>query len=346
MTTSVPKRRNGVLSALYALGKGGTQLARTGEATARPSGESGNVAGARKLFVYIASPSFSGSTLLTFLLNAHPDVCTVGELKAGMPEGGNYLCSCGRRLVECDFWQRIVEEHARLGRRFDLNDFGMRFERQPSRWVGKVLGAGVRCSSLELLRDAAIATLPPLRRARDRTLENIETFALAATRITGARVFLDGSKDPFRLKYLPRLKHFKLKVIRIIRDGRGVTNSMMRNEKQSLEASARSVRNMCIQLERMELKLPAEDCTKVYYERLCREPNATLNALYRFLDLDPSRAATDYRGVEHHIMGNRMRLRNGSEITLDEKWRRELSAQDLEVFERIAGDMNRAAGYE
>ena len=32
--------------------------------------------------VYILSPSYSGSTLLTFLLNTHPEIATIGELKA------------------------------------------------------------------------------------------------------------------------------------------------------------------------------------------------------------------------------------------------------------------------
>src|SRR5690606_37344402 len=124
----------------------------------RPSGDT--PPGGKRVFAYIASPSFSGSTLLTFLLNAHPDVCTVGELKAGMPDGYNYVCSCGVPLGQCDFWQRVIDAHRRTGRNFDLNDFGMRFERQPHRWVGKILGAGVRGPLLEWVRDTAIACLP------------------------------------------------------------------------------------------------------------------------------------------------------------------------------------------
>lgn len=302
--------------------------------------------GGERIFAYIASPSFSGSTLLTFLLNAHPDVCTVGELKAGMPDGYNYVCSCGEPLGRCGFWQRVIEGHARAGKRFDLNDFGMRFERQPRRWAGRILGAGVRGPLFELARDTAIALLPPLRQARDHTLENIETFARVVVDMTGSRVFLDGSKDPFRLKYLPRLRGFRLKVIRITRDGHGVMNSTMRNENQPPEAAARLFRAHTIELNRMESRLPDDSCIRVQYERLCREPEATLDRLYRFLGLDPGRAAADYRSVEHHIMGNRMRLRNSSEIALDEKWRHELKPEDQKLFDRIAGDLNRALGYE
>ena len=49
--------------------------------------------------IYIMSPSFSGSTLLTFLMGAHPSVATVGELKAtSLGDIDEYDCSCGSRI--------------------------------------------------------------------------------------------------------------------------------------------------------------------------------------------------------------------------------------------------------
>ena len=58
--------------------------------------------------VYIASPSYSGSTLLTFLLNAHRDVATMGELKWGPIDLETYCCSCGELLTACPFWQDVA----------------------------------------------------------------------------------------------------------------------------------------------------------------------------------------------------------------------------------------------
>ena len=44
--------------------------------------------------VYILAASHSGSTLLAMLLGSHPDVCTVGELKAtSLGNVEEYLCS-------------------------------------------------------------------------------------------------------------------------------------------------------------------------------------------------------------------------------------------------------------
>ena len=75
-------------------------------------------------FVYIASPSYSGSTLLTFLLAAHPEVASIGELKASaMGDADAYTCSCGAPIRRCPFWRRVCDELARRGLDFDLDDF-------------------------------------------------------------------------------------------------------------------------------------------------------------------------------------------------------------------------------
>src|ERR1041384_2871141 len=62
---------------------------------------------------YILSASHSGSTLLAMLLGAHPDACTVGELKlTSMGDVNQYRCSCGDRLMTCSFWR---SEERRVG---------------------------------------------------------------------------------------------------------------------------------------------------------------------------------------------------------------------------------------
>ena len=52
-----------------------------------------------------------------------------------------------------------------------------------------------------------------------------------------------------------------------------------------------------------------------------------------------------FRSVEHHILGNRMRLRHETTIALDEKWRTMLDERALAAFDTVAGPMNRRYGY-
>jgi hypothetical protein len=81
------------------------------------------------------------------------------------------------------------------------------------------------------------------------------------------------------------------------------------------------------------------------YEDLCADPAATIAKVFTFAGVDPSRASTDFRAHQHHVVGNGMRLDTTSEIRLDARWRTALRANDLLRFEAVAGDLNRRLGY-
>src|SRR5258706_9375366 len=50
--------------------------------------------------------------------------------------------------------------------------------------------------------------------------------------------FLDSSKDPVRLHYLLRSDRWEVKVIHLIRDGRGVSNSYRKHEDADMTSAA------------------------------------------------------------------------------------------------------------
>jgi hypothetical protein len=62
--------------------------------------------------------------------------------------------------------------------------------------------------------------------------------------------------------------------------------------------------------------------------------------------VDPAQTSADFRSVEHHVLGNGMRLDPTSEIRLDQRWKSVLSPADLPVFDSVAGKLNRRYGYE
>jgi hypothetical protein len=41
-----------------------------------------------------------------------------------------------------------------------------------------------------------------------------------------------------------------------------------------------------------------------------------------------------------------MRLKSGSDIRVDERWRTKLTKEDLATFDEIAGDLNKKYGYQ
>jgi hypothetical protein len=46
------------------------------------------------------------------------------------------------------------------------------------------------------------------------------------------------------------------------------------------------------------------------------------------------------------VLGHSTRLKGSGSVKLNEKWRTELSAADLRVFEALAGRQNRTLGYQ
>lgn len=319
--------------------------------------ESQGVAPGRIELLYLASSSFSGSTLLTLLLAAHRRIATIGELKAtAMGDIDRYRCSCGARIRGCAYWADLGALLARRGVPFDLSRFGTHFRsEQAGSLADRALRAQVRGPLLEAARSLALRVLPGASRELQGILERNRALIDAVCALRGASIFLDGSKEPNRLQYLSQSAHWPVKFVHLVRDGRGVLQSMIkrvlrrpraaRRSRPSLVAAlARHWRRVNLACERVIARLPAERWVRVRYEDVCREPQGSIQPIFRLLGIDPIELPEDFREIEHHILGNYMRLKDGR-IALDEQWRTALSPEDLATFERVAGRINRRYGY-
>jgi hypothetical protein len=298
-------------------------------------------------FVFLTAHSFSGSTLLSFLLGAHPEIATVGEMFIARgidPE--TYVCSCGQRIGECPFWRRVSLEMAARGVPFDVRRNEASFS---TNGVGRVshllLTAEPRGAVLETARSAALALIPGAKRELDRRLRINEALAEVVTGLRGARAFVDASKRPGRLLHLRRIPSLDIRVIHLVRDARAVTRSTMRNLGRGAEEGARSWLGSTLDAERLRPRFPADRWMTLRYEDLCLQPGATLDRISRFIGVAPGSTVPDFRSVDHHIIGNRMRLSHTSEISLDERWRTEMPAGQIRAVERIAGAALERYGY-
>jgi hypothetical protein len=176
----------------------------------------------------------------------------------------------------------------------------------------------------------------------------------AICELRGTRVFVDGSKEPNRLRYLVDSGLWDVKAVYLVRDGRGRTLSKLRRRKypsvpapdrrryvRNAAATWRRVNESC---QRALAGLPREAWVRVRYEDLCRDPSATLAPVLELVGEPPIEMPEDFRSIDHHILGNVMRLRSGR-IELDEQWRADLNAAELAAFDEVAGEMNRSMGY-
>lgn len=317
---------------------------------------------------YILSASHSGSTLLAMLLGAHPELVTVGELKAtALGDPDSYLCSCRSRIRECEFWRAITQRMEKRGVTFDVTNAGTDLRSEATPYVKRLLKPLHHGPLLEALRDAALACSGAWRRKLPRI--QALNYALMASVLeqTGRAVIVDSSKIGIRLKYLLRTTGLDVRVIRLVRDGRGValtyldpgqfadasepslrgggTGTAPLPARRSMAEAAEEWRRSNEEAEAVLARLERSQWMQVQYERLCAEPTATIASICSFLGVDPGATVLDFRSRPHHIIGNGMRLDSVGVIRLDERWKAELSPSDLNVFQAVAGTMNRRLGY-
>ena len=320
-------------------------------------------------YVYILGASHSGSTLLTLLLNAHPSIATVGEIApGGLPEPDNYFCSCGSAITRCPFWNAIYLQARARNIRYAFDDFGTRFRLPESRLGDWLLQPLHRGRVLEFIRDAGLACLTPWPK-------RFEEIKLANTTLTElimsyykAHVFVDKGNLALRLKYLSQIPSYEIRTIQMVRDGRAVAltytdasryadaanpqlrgggcGAAAREEKLSMGQAAYQWRCCNEEIENVLATRRPSSNILISYEELCYQTKETLGRIFTFIGIRTDLALDDFRSAEHHIVGNGMRLDKGSEIQVDERWKSSLGKEQLAIFEKIGGTMNRRYGYQ
>lgn len=302
----------------------------------------------RPVFVGIETSSYSGATLLAFLLNAHPQIASVGEMDGLIPseDPESYNCSCGHRIRACEFWQAVTREMIRCGFEFDVADFDNAFRLAGPRWMQRLRVGSLGSATLDSIRDLVFQTLPGERSQFTALAARNMAFVETVLRLTGKSVFADTSKDHLRARALRMFSPYDVRVIHLVRDPRGVVASRLRRGVRI------GVREAARQWVRLHTRLqnsfatPAPDkYIRVRYELLCQDLPSVLRELYAFCGTDPGFRIQDLPSTSHHIVGNAMRLDNLSEIKLDERWRELLTARQQKEIWQIAGRLGMQYGY-
>jgi hypothetical protein len=294
--------------------------------------------------IYIHSASHSGSTLLAMQLARHPEVATVGEL-AGTPfrSRPGYRCSCGAELERCGFWRAVSAAMARRGYAYRAATAETDIRNASNPIVRRLLIPRHRGPVIESLRAAALALVPGARAHLERH-ERLKTALVESIlECTGKPVLVDSSKSGVQLKYHLRNPRFDVKLIWLVRDGRGVARSIARNQGASVEQGAYEWRRRNEEALSIVQGLPAQRWIQVRYEELCAEPEQTLARVWRFIGVAPERA--EDAAAELHVLGHASRLKGPAPIRASERWKSELSAQDLRLFDGVAGALRRELGY-
>jgi len=302
-------------------------------------------AGGKVTVLYIACSSFSGSTLLSMMLNTHPDIATVGHSMGWSFESEeDFRCSCGSPLAECPFWNNMAEAFARNGLPFSFSHFGTRYQLAESERLNWYLTRRlplVASGTLERLRDKVIRHIPGWSGRLARTDKAYLTLVRTTLEYLGARVYADNSHGPFHLRHLGRIPEFDMKVVYLVRDLHGAIYSKMKNSGR--DATTATQMWLREQYDTTRILREFENPLTISYEDLCDHPDETLNKIFAFTGLAPHRFDGDFGAVEHHVLGNMMRL-GPTKIVKNVAWREKLTPGDIATIETMAREFTQRHG--
>jgi len=277
----------------------------------------------------------------------------VGEMRApALGDPNAYLCSCGEQIKKCQFWKAVSERMAKRGiPDFDITEARLSIHDAENPYLHRLLDPLPRGPVLETIRKTALALTPAWPKHLANMHRRNGALVEALQEVTGAKVVIDSSKIALHLKYLLKCPTLRIKVIRLVRDGRAGTMSTLghgfkrASHRETIAAAALSWRRNNEAADRVLAEMPASQKMYLRYEDLCKGPEETLRNICKFLGIDSRNIVLDFRARTQHVLGNDMRLKSGTDIRLDERWRTGLTQEDQGIFEEVAGEMNRKYGY-
>jgi len=267
--------------------------------------------------VYILGSGHCGSTLLNLLLNAHPSMVGLSELVSFQ----NYLHS-GQDEVLTDqaLWVQIKERFENIAPQARFGEIDL---------------------STPSLKQILSKRLPP------RWVDDNYYLLRSVLDIMEKEVAVDASKGVKRLLGLEKTGLYDFRVIHLVRNGRAVVHSYRKKGYSFLSSFRRWIIPAAFSRRVMTPSLRSATLT-VRYEDLCDDPERVLEAVCRHIRLPYTEKMLAYRSVPYiGVGGNRMGKKTDvSEISKDERWRREGRTLDTILFRLLLGQwVNRRYGY-
>lgn len=283
------------------------------------------------------------------LLGGHLSATSVGEFhRLTMYAEAGELCTCGKLIHECAFWRAVAQNIS-------------------GSTSGALVAAVLRHPDVMLRKDAIgplrdlverfllLAGLPvPWRLARlivgpahSLAIEQSFKWFQAISRVEGTSVIVESTKDIRRMKLYYLYAPMVVRIVHLVRDGRAVSASSIRRTGCSMQEAATEWKDKNRRILAALRSVSAEHRLFVRYEDICNDPQAVMLRLFQFLNIAPEVPTVRLdKASRHNIAGNPMRFdRQVSVVSEDDRWRDELSEEELRVFAEVAGGLNEYFGY-
>ena len=303
-----------------------------------------------KRLVLVTGSSYCGSTMLAMLLGGHSRIATIGEMTGlmGRVDVHTYRCSCGMRLRECDFWRDVRADLKRNGLKLDLQDFGTSYKPVTRNLFYRLQYSNLRVNWLEDVRDFIYHLIPKCRHHHNEITNRNFAIAESILKVSGKDIFVDTSKNPNRVKPFSHSLKDKLIVIHLIRDGRDVVMSTRKHKENVTIAEAiRIWKKVNERAARVLNYVPSNRRCVVRYEDLAADPAGTLERLCRLIGVEYEPSCLKLCPTNQHIMGNTgARLGDKKKVENPMSGGKRILQEEVSIFERRAGSINRRYGYD
>ncbi|MDJ1172839.1 sulfotransferase family protein [Roseofilum capinflatum] len=294
----------------------------------------------RNKVVFVISMGRSGSTLVELMIGSHPDAFSLGEISK-LPQ----MVQKGR-----DFW--YPEDST-----FWLDNF--------TKAELKQFAAGMSNHRLHRYIPLKLERLVREWLGNDEIL-NPYTILFSKTKQS---ILTDSSKEVSWISNKLKAREFRQNKIDAyllynVRDGRAVINSYLRFKKDSIENLSHQWVNLFKEQSEFYNNFSEDRKLAIRYEEMATNPHKVLQQICHWLDIEFVPDMIEYwKHDHHHVVGSRganaliakykgkkqKNLESHGQyyqdpefkIKLDMRWKQELSPENLQVFNQIAGELNK-----
>lgn len=292
--------------------------------------------------IYCMGSGRSGSTLMSIILGNHPEIVGPGEIYTlHRLHEDKFNCSCGERVEECDYWSKILADwQSKSGKdSFDNYVFHSKNKvenfKSPFAWL------------------KLIFNYPGQSKLYKNYNDNTYHYLSSIIKKSEKPVIVDISKNPLKAFALSKHPDIDLRLIHLVRDGRGIAFSLKNSDRARISKRkvSRTALFWLIVNKQSEFVLKrAQKGLRINYENFALNTEKTLREIGELSNIDPQPLMDVIKGdladdTSHIMAGNRLRRKKSIIIKLNRDWEDNLDLKKQKTFYKIAGKTMRRYGY-
>ncbi|OMP30685.1 sulfotransferase [Mangrovimonas sp. DI 80] len=292
--------------------------------------------------IYFTGSGRSGSTILNIILDNHPEVFGGGELQSmEYVYNERKICSCGEATINCKFWSSVMGDWLRKISDSSIKE-GLskwkKFESYKSMkaWLRLWFGLSLKSSNVQDY------------------LNNTYNFFDTLRRHSGKPIILDISKNPLRAWALLNHPKIDLRLVHLVRDGRGVAWSLEKKAKK--EGGQKPIWRTAlfwVMVNRQSnfVRKKANNSVLIRYEDFAKNPQETLRKIGDVAGLDVKPiidmvSSNSSFHISHVVAGNGIRKADSIKLRFnDDEWFEQLNIDYQKKFFNFSRSTMESYGY-